>query len=66
MRRVNKDEPVGCPEVFIIFIPREEGGDKEMNELVALNTVNRIWTRLEGVLAYRQNIKKYTSLIGNN
>ena len=35
-----------------------------MDELVALNTVNRIWRRLEALLTYRQNIKKYPSLIG--
>jgi len=56
----------GQLDPLLTTLAREEGGDKEMNELVALNTVNRIWTRLEGVLAYRQNIKKYTSLIDEN
>jgi len=51
---------------LILNLAREEGGEAEMDELVALNTVNRIWRRLEALLTYRQNIKKYPSLIDEN
>eukprot|EP00088_Acartia_fossae_P018825 TRINITY_DN2090_c0_g1_i11.p1 TRINITY_DN2090_c0_g1~~TRINITY_DN2090_c0_g1_i11.p1 ORF type:complete len:664 (-),score=86.37 TRINITY_DN2090_c0_g1_i11:243-2234(-) len=57
---------LGTLDPLLLQIAREEGGDIEMNELVALNTVNRIWTRLEAILAYRSNTNKYASLIDEN
>merc|ERR1719167_577987 len=33
-----------------------------MNELVALNIVNYIWSKLEGLLVYRDSLQKYASL----
>ena len=36
-----------------------------MNELVALNIVNYIWSRLEGIQAYRSTLHSYPTLLGN-
>ncbi|XP_023349833.1 sec1 family domain-containing protein 2 isoform X2 [Eurytemora carolleeae] len=37
--------------------------EEEMNELVALNIVNYIWSRLEGIQAYRSTLHSYLTLL---
>jgi len=56
----------GQLDPLLADIAQQEGGFTEMNELVALNTVNRIWSKLESLITYRQNYPKYHSLIDEN
>jgi len=49
------------PPVLEQIFQREGSG--EMNELVALNLVNYIWSKLEGIAVYRESLNRYSTLL---